>query len=65
MAKKKKPSTKLPTQLETWKSIRKDPVPAKRVHLSKDRDLTDKADEAEAEYWRNWRGEDPEEYEDE
>lgn len=49
MSKKKKPSTRVPSQLEAWKGIRKDPTPPGRTIQPKDRDLTDEVDSEEIE----------------
>jgi len=51
MDKKKNKST-----VEIWKSIRKDPVSPTKIHKAKNRNLEDTEDEREMEQWRDWRG---------
>lgn len=59
--KSKKP--KLPTQMEVWKGIRKDPVPPGRTIQPKDREIAEGDDDFEIEHWLGWRGEDFDDYE--
>lgn len=62
LAKPKKPA-RLPTQMEVWKGIRKDPVPPGRTMQPKNRDLLEEDDKNEMRQWTGWRGEEYDEYE--
>lgn len=59
MAKKKTPK---PSALSVWKGIRKDPVPPARVIQPKDRDLEAEDLDGQIEQYKDWRGEDLEEF---
>lgn len=59
----KKKAGRLPTQMEVWKGIRKDPVPPGHTHRAKDRDIRDEQDEDDISRWLEWRGEDFENFE--
>jgi hypothetical protein len=55
--------SKRPTNLEIYKSIRKEPTPPGRIIQPKDREHEREVDEEEIDHWLGWRGEDLDEFE--
>jgi len=56
---------RIPSQVEIFKGIRKEPIPPGRTFQPRNRSMDDEFDEHEIERWRGWRGEPLEEFESE